>query len=177
MSWNTKNCCCGKDVGGEVINSISSIICNDTERQLIHFDGETETTRVEIYYTDVIWAEESSQLSAPPNGLEWSFGDGATGPIGLPVWEDMEAVGMVAHYETGNGSATVELYINGVDSGGSVIMNNGLNPSVSTFAPKPLSTGDLIGFHTTNVSGPPANSIRNARVGVILRRKAEIVCV
>jgi len=39
-----------------------------------------------IYEKMVIWAEEAASLSN--NQLEWSFGNNATGQIGIPLPED-----------------------------------------------------------------------------------------
>lgn len=149
------------------------------------------TTTQPVYEYRDIWAEEGSAVTA--GSAEWSFGNGATGYMGLPIdagWE-VEAMYFSADTYAATASVSVDLMNYGntpsnaaantivsislssaTDGGGGT--NNGYKYEVlPTPVPVPVTgTTTLIGFITRTVSG----SVGDARVGARLRRKvADVV--
>jgi len=118
----------------------------------------------------VIWAEESTGLT--DDQLEWSFGNGATGQIGIPLPEDWEAYAVSFNADANGATDTVEI----------AVINSATNTNLFTFTasgaannmvytetlgtPVAIPAGTSIGFRTVDVSG----TISNARVAVFLRR-------
>ena len=139
---------------------------NTTVSTTEYVDTATTTAVTQLYFEQIIWAEENGGLTN--NSAQYSFGNGATGNIGIPVPWDCEALGMVYQGESGTGSADLTLVVNGVDSAGfiSVSGSGSANGQINTFpAPVPLNSGDSLGFVTRNLSG----ALSDVRVGVRVR--------
>ena len=123
-----------------------------------------------IYEKIVIWAE-CDKLD--DNSLEWSFGSGQNGRIGIPLPEDWE-IYAVSFNANSNGAG---------DSAQMAVINSATNTNLLTFTATgnannmvytqmlttvvPVTPGTSIGFRTINESG----DIRGARVAVFLRRR------
>ncbi len=124
------------------------------------------------YEKIVIWAEEGANLN--DNNLEWSFGNSATGQIGIALPEDWEAY-----------AVSVNSQINGTgDSAEIAITNSVTNTNIFTFTatattvdnmayteilatPVAIPAGTSLGFRTVTVTG----SFQDIRVAVFLRRR------
>ena len=122
------------------------------------------------YEKIVIWAEESAGLGS--NQLEWSFGDGASGNIGIPLPEDWEAYAVSFNADNNGAADTIEM----------AIINSNTNTNLFTFTasgnpnnmvyteilatPVAIPAGTSIGFRTVTEIG----NVTNARVAVFLRR-------
>jgi hypothetical protein len=108
----------------------------------------------------MIWAEESGGLFN--NATQWSFGNGATGNIGIPMITAGRLIGMSLNAENApNSNCTVEVLINGVSSGVSITVSAGVNDDFVVFgSPVAYSAGDRIGFRT--VLGGGASDVRVA---------------
>lgn len=145
------------------------------------------TTTVPVYEYRDIWAEESGTLTA--NSAEWSFGNGATGFIGLPIDEGWEVEALYFHADTYAATAAISIDL----------MNYGNVPSdaaANTIATIELTSatdggGDadnaykyqkllnpvavpegVLGFTTRTLTG----AATDGRVGARLRRKvADVV--
>lgn len=131
--------------------------------------GAGDITTGSINYRYLIWAEENGALNDTNN--EWSYGNGATGVIGIPIYEDGELVGMTYNAETaGDATTEVEVRVNGSSVGGSITPGNGVNNATTTFgSPISVSTGDLIGFQTVTAGGAS-----DVRVSVVIQNTASI---
>lgn len=122
------------------------------------------------YEKIVIWAEENSGLGN--NQREWSFGNGATGLIGIPLPEDWEAYAVSFNADQSTNGAQVDIEV--IDTAtGSVLFpfdaTGAANNMVFTEildTPVNIPAGTSIGFRTDNVSG----TVSDARVAVWLRR-------
>ncbi|MBT8299242.1 MAG: hypothetical protein KJO52_12985, partial [Maribacter sp.] len=123
------------------------------------------------YEKIVIWAEENAALSN--NQLEWSFGNGATGLIGIPLPEAWEAYA-VSFNADNNGAADTVLM---------AVIDSNTNTNLFTFTasgnannmvytemlatPVAIPAGTSIGFRTVTEVG----NVTDARVAVFLRRR------
>ena len=123
------------------------------------------------YEKIVIWAEENAPLAS--NQLEWSFGNGSTGRIGIPLPEDWEAYAVSFNADT-NGAADAVLM---------AVTDSNTNTNLFTFTatgnannmvytqmlatPVAIPAGTSIGFRTVTETG----DVRDARVAVFLRRR------
>lgn len=128
------------------------------------------------YEKIVVWAEESANLD---NGsYEWSFGNGDTGFIGIPLPEDWEAYAVSCHVDnTVNAFGSVTIAVGDIAanntftelfrftaSGGSndnLVFHQLLASTVN------INTGTTLGFRTINRS----QVMSGARVAVWLRRR------
>lgn len=141
------------------------------------------TTTTPIYEYRDIWAEESSALTN--NSDEWSFGNGATGFIGLPIGENWELMELYFHADTYAANTSIQVdfmnygntpssaaantvasisLANAADGGGAT--NNAYK--IETFAtPIALQDNKVYGFLTRSLTGAASD----ARVGARLRRK------
>jgi len=164
------------------------VVTKEGYDQLMLNQGLSEVTviKLPLYEYRDIWAEEGSTLTA--NSAEWSFGNGSTGFIGLPIDKGWEVEAMYFHADSFSANAvTVVDLINygdtpsnaagntissiiiksATDGGGQV--NNGYKyQTFDTPVPIPV-TGEstVIGFITRQYTA----SIGDARVGARLRRK------
>lgn len=149
-----------------------------------------KTEKVSIYEYRDIWAEEASGLNA--NSSEWSFGNGATGFMGLPIDSGWEVEAMYFQADTYPATATVQVDLmnygntpsnaaantiasislaSSTDGGGQT--NNGYKYEVlSPTIPIPVTgASTVIGFITRGLTG----AISDARVGARLRREVASV--
>jgi hypothetical protein len=121
--------------------------------------------------TSVIWAEESGALVVNTNG-QFSFGNGATGyaNYGMPIWEEMEAVGMVLNAEVKGTSTTIGYTINAVLRPAEKQITATEHTTVFYFAESEVLTqGQLLNFRTTAEVG----AWSDVRVGLIIRQKIQ----
>jgi len=135
-------------------------------------------TKLPLYETRDVWAEESGALG--DNSAEWSFGNGATGFIGLPFddgWEIFaiylqgDAVGTAAGNDVNvdvrdfqSNNAGIAVASISMDQGGP--SGNGHQfDAIAT--PVPIPNGAVLGFLTTTETG--VNS--DFRVGLRARRQ------
>ena len=149
-------------------------------------EGSLVVSTLPLYEYRDIWAEESSSTNA--NSAEWSFGNGATGYMGLPIDEGWEVESMYFMADTYASTAkiTVDLMNYGntpsnaaANTISSISLNNSTDGGGNTNnaykfqkfnSPIEIQVnGDstVIGFITRNESG----NISDARVGARLRRK------
>ncbi|MEN8788764.1 MAG: hypothetical protein ABF295_04550, partial [Flavobacteriaceae bacterium] len=123
------------------------------------------------YEKIVIWAEENGSLAS--NQLEWSFGNGATGQIGIPLPEDWEAYAVSFNADSNGGSDTVTMAV--IDSNTNTNLftftaNGNANNMVYTqvlATPVAIPAGTSLGFRTVTEVG----NVSDARVAVFLRRR------
>lgn len=135
-----------------------------------------------IYEYRDIWAEESGGATA--NSAEWSFGNGATGYMGLPIDAGWEIIQMGFHADTY--SSTARIQVDAMDYSGStpgdaaartiasISLNNAQDGGgdannaykVVSVAPTPVPEG-VIGFVTRGLAG----AISDVRVYARLRRR------
>lgn len=152
-----------------------------TDRQLRWIGAEDQadlatgggfTVDVCSYETLVIWAEESGALS--DNNTQWSYGNGATGIIGIPLLGDWEIYGWSFQADVA-AATTIGSTFQIVD------MANGAFTELAQFAttaapedqgefaaPIPVVEGTVLGFRTLNELG----AISDARVCAWLRRES-----
>lgn len=105
-----------------------------------------------IKYRHYIWAEEAAVLGDGNN--EWSYGNGATGVIGIPIFNSGSVVGMMYNADVeGDGTTEVEVRINGSSIGRSITPASGQAVAITSFAPYEVDSGDLIGFQTVTAGG------------------------
>ena len=95
-----------------------------------------------------IWAEENAGLA---NGqAEWSFGNGATGFIGVPMGIDCELFAISLNADAPGTSVTIDIQRDGaVVATPSFSANN----QVNTISAVPFSLGQLLSFQTNTVTG------------------------
>lgn len=132
--------------------------------------GGTTTT---ISASMIYWAEENGNLNTgTDSGFQFSFGNGSTGEIGLPVpLRGAKAIGMIYNAEVIGTSATITLYkINNstITSTGQSITLASPNYEGMTIFGTPVSIADdsseVFAFRTTATSG----TWTDVRVGVII---------
>ncbi len=123
----------------------------------------------QAYEKIVIWAEESGGMTN--NNSQFSFGNGATGSIGVPLVEDWEiyAVSFQADVFSGAGPDMAVL-----DMGDSVTTTTLLTFTAATnpyteilAAPVPAPAGTGVGFRTVTENGTHSD----VRVAAWLRRQ------
>ena len=170
--------------------TLSTSPVSDTEVEVIISEGNSITlsldkTFKELYEYRDIWAEESGAVDA--GSAEWSFGNGATGYMGLPIDAGWEVESMYFQADTYPATATVQVDLmdygnvpsnaaantitsislaSATDGDGGT--NNGYKYEVLT-SPVPISISGgstLLGFITRSATG----AISDARVGARLRR-------
>jgi len=149
-------------------------------------DLSLAVTRLPLYEYRDIWAEESGATNA--GTAEWSFGNGATGFMGLPIDVGWEVEAMYFHADTfaANGSISVDLMdygntpsnagantissivlANSTDGGGATNNAYKYEQYVTPIAIPITGTSTVVGFITRTESG----NISDARVGARLRRR------
>ena len=141
----------------------------------IQFEAQT----LPLYEWRDIWAEESSNLA---NGSsQWSFANGDTGYIGLPIDSGWEVVSMYFHSD--NNGANDDLTVHMVDQSTPAanspivstvtVVNSGQGSANNAYVFEEFATaiavpdGAVLGFRT----GVESGSFNGARVGARLRRK------
>lgn len=119
-----------------------------------------------IYEWRDLWAEENGGLSAGTE--EYSFGNGATGRVGLPFDSGWEIQDAYLQAETAGPTATINV-IN-YEGGGSAVLgaftatSGDYHETLAT--PIPVPDGASVGFRTGNING----TWTDVRVGLRLRR-------
>lgn len=140
--------------------------------------GELVVTKLPLYEYRDVWAEEGAALNA--NTDEWSFGNGATGVIGIAVGSGWEAVSMSFHADAHTppsqvtvnavdrqnaGAVTIaSITLTGPTDGGGQVNNS--FKVVEYSPPIPLADNAVVGFRT----GTKTGTVNNARVCIRLRR-------
>lgn len=126
-------------------------------------------TSGQIKYKQIIWGEEAGGLGN--NSNEYSFGNGATGVIGIPVFEDCEIVGMIFNADNaGDATTEVRVLVNNAAVGLSIVPGNGVETATVSFVtPYFVNAGDLIGFQTVFAGGAS-----DVRVGAVIEYSIDI---
>jgi len=148
-------------------------------------DVELFIEKKPLYEYRDIWAEESSSCTS--GSAEWSFGNGATGYMGLPIDKGWEVIGLGFHADTFSSGASITVDL--MDYSG--VASNAASNTISSISLinekdgggskdnaykyvniKPVDVSldkdtVLLGFITRNLKG----SISDARVYARLRRK------
>lgn len=147
----------------------ASVVSTDTDNAIsVGADGGAFLAP---YEKIVIWAEENGGLAN--NQLEWSFGNGATGRIGIPLPEAWEAYAVSFNADTNGGSDSVLMAV--IDSNTNTNLftftatgntNNMVYTEILT-TPVAIPVGTSIGFRTITETG----NVTDARVAVFLRRR------
>lgn len=141
-------------------------------------------TKQPLYEYRDIWAEESGALNQ--GSAEWSFGNGATGYMGLPIDDGWQVVSM--YFQADTYAATAQVQVDLMDYGNvassaasntisSISLSNATdgggttnNAYKYTDYPTPIPVigpDSVLGFITRTKVG----NISDARVGVRLRRQ------
>ena len=125
----------------------------------------------------VYFGEESGNLSTGvSNGYQFSYGNGATGTIGIPVPVDCYAKKLMFQAETFGTSCTIDLYTGSIttnpatDTGESITITGTEHGKVVDINPVFIAAGHYPIFKTSAVSG----TYGNVRVGVFLEYPIEI---
>lgn len=126
------------------------------------------------YEKVVIWAEEAADLAN--NSMEWSFANGDTGFIGIPLPESWEAYAVSFHADnTSNGSNTMLMAVVDISGNGTFTeffrftasgANDNLSYTEILATPVSIPAGTTLGFRSITETG----DINGARVAVWLRR-------
>lgn len=95
-----------------------------------------------------LWAEESAGLAN--NQTEWSFGNGATGFIGIPMGIDCELFGLSLNADTPGTSVSINIQRDGANV---VTPNFTTNNQVIPVTNTPYEQGELLSFQTNTVVG------------------------
>ena len=122
----------------------------------------------------VIWAEESSTISG--NQQEWSFGNGASGQIGITLPEDWYLYALTTHFDVFPSGRVVTLtarnQATAQDIPGAQIVTTGPtnNAQAVNLLPTPilLPAGTVLGFRTVSVTG--GGGVSDGRIAAWLRR-------
>lgn len=125
----------------------------------------------------VYFGEESGNLSTGvSNGYQFSYGNGATGTIGIPVPVDCYAKKLMFQAETFGTSCTIDLYTGSIttnpatDTGEGMTITGTEHGKVVDINPVFIAAGHYPIFRTTATSG----TYGNVRVGVFLEYPMEI---
>ncbi|MCP4077654.1 MAG: hypothetical protein GY744_15890, partial [Gammaproteobacteria bacterium] len=102
-----------------------------------------------------IWAEENGSIAN--NQLEWSFGNGATGDIGITLPIDAQIFAVTYQADNAGTNSEISVEVNGVfaTTTGPQSTNSGINVLTTSI---PVSAGDVIGFRT--ITGGGASDVR-----------------
>lgn len=173
------------DVGGLVPNrvklKIGAGLARNVDGTIFATAAAPTVTKLPLYEYREIWAEESGGLTN--NSSEWSYGNGATGFMGLVVDEGWEAVAMYFHADTYAATTSIQVdlmsYVTASNAAANTIASISLaNASdgggttdnafkYETFGtPAPVPAGP-IGFLTRSLVGTASDG----RVGARLRRQ------
>ncbi len=126
------------------------------------------------YEKIVIWAEETSSVNS--NSMQWSYGNGDTGFIGIPLPEDWEAYAVSFHADnTSNATNTLIMGVGDISANGTFtellrFTASGADDNMSyteiLVTPVAIPVGTTLGFRTITETG----NVNGARVAVWLRR-------
>ena len=101
----------------------------------------------------VVWAEENGALDA---ANEWSFGNGATGAIGIPMLGDWELYGVSSDIESSSGALPTFEVVSFVGSTANnlhVWTPAGATDAQELTSPVFVPHGTLLGFQTASGGG------------------------
>lgn len=101
-----------------------------------------------------IWAEEGAALAN--NQREYSFGNGATGNIGITLPVDGEVQFVSIDSVAAGASLSIDLVVNGVDT--QTITFTAASQSQALGTPLSINAGDRIGFKTNTETGAWSNT-------------------
>ena len=163
----------GEPVETAIDPTWTEVPCID-EKQLV-------VTKQPVYEYRDIWAEEGGALNN--NSAQWSFGNGATGNIGLPIDAGWEVIGMYLHVDNNAAgtNVTVDLVdfsdpVNAPTIAQVIMINSGDGEANNGYiyrdylgganVPAPVPAGAVLGFITATDNGAS-----DGRVGVRLRRQ------
>lgn len=119
---------------------------NPTNWSAINWRGPPQQVGYTIF---PIWAEESGGLSN--NNTQWSYGNGATGTIGVPIPEaELFAVGFEA--DVAGTSVSIEVMQNNVTAVTSQLFLGASGYNLLT-TPIQFNEGDIVGFRTDVETG------------------------
>ena len=118
--------------------------------------------------TIVIWAEEAATLSG--NQREWSFGNGATGVIGILLPEDwyLHAMTFQCDVFPAGRTVTVEAENDGVSIPGAQVVATSDKQIISFSTPILLPAGTVLGYRTVSVLG--GGGVSDGRVASWLKQ-------
>ncbi len=126
------------------------------------------------YEKVVVWAEEASNVNS--NSMQWSFGNGDAGFIGLPLPEAWEAYAVSFHADnTSNATNTMLMAVVDISGNGAFteffrFTASGADDNMSyteiLATPVAIPAGTTLGFRSITETG----NINSARVAVWLRR-------
>ena len=138
----------------------------------------TTTVMAPLYEYRDVWAEEGGSVN--DGQAQWSFGNGATGNIGLPVGAGWEITEIGFHADSASNSAQVSVDVTDFGSGSAVTVAtidvavadghgqaNNMYRVAEFDPPVVVPDGAVLGFRTRSRSG----SVSDARVCVRLRRQ------
>lgn len=159
------------------LNGNASTALNNQTTISLQSDGtnwqQISTSRI-AYEKVVIWAEEAGNVNS--NSMQWSFANGDTGFIGIPLPEAWEAYAVSFHADnTSNGSNTMLMAVVNISGNGAFteffrFTASGANDNMSytemLAAPVAIPAGTTLGFRSITEVG----NINGARVAVWLRR-------
>lgn len=160
----------------DLTGTVSTIINSETTISL-QSDG-TNWQQIAInkvaYEKIVIWAEEASDLAN--NQMEWSYANGDTGFIGIPLPEAWEAYAVSFHADnTSNASNSMLMAVVNITGNGTFAeffrftatgANDNLAYTEILATPVAIPAGTTLGFRSITETG----NINSARVAVWLRR-------
>ena len=134
---------------------------------------QVSTSKI-AYEKVLIWAEEAADLAN--NSMEWSFANGDTGFIGIPLPEDWEAYAVSFHADnTSNATNTMLMAVVDISGNGAFteffrFTASGPDDNMSyteiLATPVAIPAGTTLGFRSITETG----NINSARVAVWLRR-------
>ena len=116
------------------------------------------------FIVETVWSEENAGLGA--NQREWSFGNGATGNIGVRAVYDGEVQSLFLDAESEGTSVIIQVTIDNVVQGSVTFTSSG---TIDLPVPVPFTKGQQIGFRTGAISG----SWTDARAGAGLARPVD----
>ena len=159
------------------LNGNTSTSINNETAISLQSDGvswqQISTNKI-TYEKVVIWAEESADLAS--NSQEWSFANGDTGFIGIPLPENWEAYAVSFHADnTSNGSNTMLMGVGDISANGIFTEllrftasggNDNMSYTEVLATPIAIPARTTLGFRSITETG----NINGARVAVWLRR-------
>jgi hypothetical protein len=124
-----------------------------------------------VYEKMVIWAENKGGLN--DDQLQWGFGDGGSGQIGIPLPENWEIYAVSFNADESNAGDNVRMAVtnSATDTNLYTFVASGAADNIvftqMLATPVPVPAGTSIGFRTVLENG----NIKKARVAVFLRRR------
>jgi hypothetical protein len=134
---------------------------------------DIDSTGQPIYEKIIIWAEENGAISN--NNPEFSFGNGATGNIGIPIVDDWELYALVVNADVNNAGSNVTIDVMDWTTSDVLLTQNvpNNNGAVNNYVGIikglniPVVEGTTLGFRTNTETG----AISDVRAGAWLRRE------